>query len=137
MTGDQEWIKHREIAFREPHPDPRQAHSAMLLLTEVEGITQVTLLDERRIGLSYDVRNLSFVEIEEALSEIGFHIDQGLLHKLKRALWSYTEATQRENLGLDPQVSGGSCAEKIFVRQYRSRVHGCRDDRPQHWRRYL
>ena len=137
MSGDHDLIKHREIAFREPHPDPRQAHSAMLLLSEVGGITQVNLLDEHRIGISYDVRSLSFVEIEQALSEVGFHIDQGLLHKLKRALWSYTETTQRENLGLDSELCTGSCAQKVFVRQYRNRAHGCRDDRPRHWRRYL
>lgn len=137
MSAGSDLIKHREIAFGEPHPDTRQAHSAMLLLSDVDGITQVDLLDEQRIGVSYDIRSLSFIEIEDALTEVGFHIDQGLLHKLKRALWTYTEATQRENLGLEPNVCGGSCAQRIFVRQYGNRAHGCRDDRPSHWRHYL
>jgi hypothetical protein len=137
MGDDDDLIKHREIVFSKPHPDPRQAHSAMLLLGDVDGVVAVDLLDEDRIGIGYDLRSLCYEEIQQALTEVGFHLDQGLLQKLRHALWTYTEATQRANLGLDPKLCGGSCAEKVFVRHYRSRAHGCRDDRPQHWRRYL
>lgn len=137
MSDEQSLIKHREIGFRGPHPDPHQARSALLLLSDVEGVQQTSLLDERRIAISYDIRLLTFVELESALQEVGFHLDNNLLYKLRRALYEYTETTQRANLGLEAKVCTGNCAQKVFVQQYRSRTHGCRDERPQHWRRYL
>lgn len=137
MSDDQTLIKHREIGFRGPHPDTHQARSALLLLSDVEGVQQVTLLDERRVAISYDIRVLTFCELEAALQEVGFHLDKNLLYKLRRALYEYTEATQRANLGLEAKVCNGNCAQKVFVQHYRSRTHGCRDKRPQHWRRYL
>lgn len=137
MSEEDSLIKHREIGFRGPHPDPHQARSAMLLLSDVEGVQNVSLLSERAITVSYDIRLLTFVELEEALQEVGFHLDQNLLFKLRKALYQYTESTQRANLGLDPQVCSGNCAQKVFVRHYRNRAHGCRDDRPAHWRKYL
>lgn len=137
MTDEHSLIKHREIGFRGPHPDPYQARSAMLLLSDVEGVHNVTLLDERRIAISYDIRVLTFLELEEALQDVGFHLDQNLVYKLRRALYQYTEATQRANLGLEPQACNGNCAQKVFVQHYRTRAHGCRDDRPAYWRKYL
>ena len=41
-------IKHREIGFRNPHPDPQQAHSAMLVLAEIKGIVSVSIPDRSR-----------------------------------------------------------------------------------------
>ena len=78
-------IKHREIGFRGPHPDARQAHSATLLLHDVDGIMHVKPLDDMRIAVSYDLRKLTLAELEAALQEIGFHLDNGVLYKLKRA----------------------------------------------------
>lgn len=130
-------IKHREIGFRGPHPDARQAHSATLLLHDVDGIMHVKPLDDMRIAVSYDLRKLTLAELEAALQEIGFHLDNGVLYKLKRALYEYTETVQRENLGLDRPACTGDCAQKLFIKQYRDRRHGCQDDRPEHWRRYL
>ncbi len=36
-------IKHREIGFRNPHPDPQQAQSAVLVLADVEGVISVSI----------------------------------------------------------------------------------------------
>jgi hypothetical protein len=137
MAETQDLIKHRDIGFRGPQADREPGRQAVLMLSDVNGVETVTLLDASRVGVSYDLRQLSFIEIESALIEVGFHIDQNLLYKLKRALWVYTEATQRANLGLETPDCVGSCAEKVFVRHYQARSHGCRDERPRHWRRYL
>ena len=82
----------------------------------------------------YDITVVTLNILEEVLVELGFHLDNSLMYKLKRALYAYTEETQRANLGLE----GESCADrKVFIQNYLRRRHGCRDDRPEHWRGYL
>jgi hypothetical protein len=54
---------------------------------------------------------------------------------MRRALVHYTEQTQRMNMGCDR--GDPNCTVKVFISRYQQREHGCRDDRPQHWRRYL
>ena len=48
----------------------------------------------------YDLRRITLQRIENALSELGYHLDNSLLCKLKRALFHYAEETQRENLAI-------------------------------------
>ena len=78
---------------------------------------------------------LTLEEIEEAITEIGLHIDDGLLFRIRRALHYYSEETQRANLGCSRGES--NCTTKVFAVRYRALDHGCRDHRPEHWRRYL
>ncbi|MEJ2059295.1 MAG: hypothetical protein P8Y64_02240 [Gammaproteobacteria bacterium] len=137
MGDEDKFIKHREIGFRGPHPDPNQAQSALLLLSDVDGVLQTHLLDAERIAISYDLTRLTLREIEDALIEIGFHINNNLLYKLKRALCDYTEEIERGNLGIDNQPCQRNCARKVFANYYRNRDHGCRDGRPPIWRHYL
>jgi hypothetical protein len=128
-------IKQREIVFCPLHPDPNQAHSASLLLLGLDGIQHVEAINELRLLVRYDVRHLTLAVLEDALTEIGFHLDGSLFIKLLRALYHYTEETERANLGC------AECREKttrdVFIRQYKNREHGCRDQRPRHWRNYL
>jgi hypothetical protein len=137
MTADEQLVKRREVAFMGPHPDRSQAHSAMLLLSDVEGVVGLELVDDGRLAVSYDVTQLTMQMIEAALEEVGFHLDGSLLARLKRALHYYTDATHRANLGLEGPDCGTGCAQKVFIQSYRQRRHGCRDERPAHWRRYL
>jgi hypothetical protein len=46
-------IKTREIQFSEPHADPTQAYTAMMLLTEIEGIVESRSLDTKRLLIRY------------------------------------------------------------------------------------
>lgn len=127
-------IKHREIRFSRWHPDTKQAHSACLILSDLEGIHRVQPLEPLLLQVTYDVSLITLNIIDEALEELGFHLDTSLMHKLKRALYYYTEETQRANLGLEATC----CADKqMFINHYLRRRHGCRDDRPEHWRNYL
>jgi len=125
-------IKHREIQFDAMHPDANQAQSAMLRLSDIAGIEKLLVTAPQLLLVSYDVSQITLDEILSELSDNGFHIYNSLLAKLKQALYSYTEQTERANLG----ISQDSSTRKMYIRQYQRRVHGCRDQRPHHWRDY-
>ena len=131
----QSLIKHREIRFCPLHHDRSQAHSASLLLADLEGVHRVVPLDPHVMQISYDVSHLTLHMLEEVLNELGFHLDNSLMVKLRRALYYYTEETQRANLGLDGNSAPRNV--KVFVQRYAKLRHGCRDERPEHWRNYL
>jgi len=131
---DDDLIKHREVCFCPLHSDPDQAQSALLLLTDVTGIAGVAKRSAHCLEITYDLRFISLQIIEDALRDLGFHLDNGLLAKLKRALFYYTEETQRANLGDQPALPFTS---QVFINRYQQLPHGCRDPRPPHWRGYL
>jgi hypothetical protein len=130
-------IKHREIGFRNPHPDPQQAQSAVLVLADVEGVISVSIPNSSQdaIHISYDLRQICLRIVEALLYELGFHLDNSLLSKLKRALHYYTEENELENLNITRDQDHST--REIFMRCYRCQSHGCRDERPDYWRKYL
>ncbi|MDZ7751337.1 MAG: hypothetical protein U5S82_06670 [Gammaproteobacteria bacterium] len=131
---DQEIVKHREIRFQAPHSDPDQARSAVFLLGDADGIISLEAADPLVLRLSYDVRYITLQDIEGALEGVGFHLDNSLMSKLRRTVWHYADETQRDNMGCR---NDSNCTARIFVNRYQRTTHGCRDDRPSHWRRYL
>lgn len=132
---DDSLFKQREIAFCTLHPDPNQAGSAAAYLIEIDGIHQAEPLGKASLQVSYHLLAICLADIEALLEQGGFHLDNRLVHKIKRALYYYTEETQRANLGC--AKGEANCTQKVFVNRYRKRDHGCQDDRPEHWRRYL
>jgi hypothetical protein len=130
-----DFIKHREIVFDAMHPDCDQAHTAVLSLADVEGVRHLQVISPTALRVTYDLLTISLQQIEEALAEAGFHLSNSLMLKLRRALYYYAEETQRANAGC-PQ-GDSSCTRKVFIHRYRQLNHGCRDHRPDHWRRYL
>lgn len=135
MTETREHIKHREIPFRGPHHEPNQAHAATLILCNVEGVIHVQPEHPELLTISYDVTLVTLHVIEELLIELGFHLDNNLLIKLKRALYHYSEDIQQAQFGC--KHGRGNCTQAVFIEKYQQRPHGCRDERPDHWRRYL
>jgi len=129
----EELLKYREIRFRSLNPRARQAYPATQLLDGLEGVHHVAPADDNLLVVRYDLTHLTLYIIEEALIELGFHLDNSLMCKLKRALYYYTEETQRANLGLHTDVDSSI---QVFVQRYRRLSHGCRDGRPGHWRAY-
>lgn len=127
-------VKRREIRFQGPHGDAQQSRSAQMLLEGADGIIELQAPTPELLVVTYDVRFLTLEHIEGALAEVGFHLDNSLVAKLRRALWYYTDETQRELLGCK---GNPSCTARIFVNCYERSAHGCRDERPRHWRRYL
>ncbi len=127
-------VKHREIGFRELHPDADQAGSASLLLVDVPGVQDVQAVTPVLLQVRYHVLQVTLEQIEGALDEAGFHLDNRLIYRLKRALYYYTEEVERANAGC-PRGST-NCTQKIYMTRYRLAAHGCRDPRPEHWREY-
>lgn len=129
-------IKHREIGFRDPHPDPQQAESAIMVLAEVEGVVHAAIPDPalNSIRISYDLNLICLRLVEALLDELGFHLDNSLLAKLKRALYYFTEENEIQALAINNDQDHST--REIFMRCYRCKIHGCRDQRPEHWRNY-
>ena len=134
MSEAEELIKRRELRFCHLHPDPNQARSALLLLSDAVGVVDITLADELCLYISYDVRHMTLDAIESVLKRLGYHLDNRLLTRMKRALYIYSEETQRANLGVSDNTDNTT---QVFVKRYSSNYHGCRDKRPDHWRKYL
>lgn len=126
-------IKQRELVFCSLHADPEQAKSAIFFFSDIQGIVNLDLIDTHRLAVQYDIRYITLQQMEEALIELGFHLDNSLLYKLKRALYYYTEAIQCENQGCQKNQN----TRQVFINRYERMQHGCRDDRPKHWRKYL
>ncbi|HCK80024.1 MAG TPA: hypothetical protein PK880_04265 [Candidatus Competibacter sp.] len=129
-----ELYKHRLIQFCRFHPDPDQAGSAARWLRGVAGIQTVQVVSPYALAVVYDLRCVALEGVERALAELGYHLDNSLLCKLKRALFYYTEETQRENLAIAQE--GELVQRDVFVNRYRRATHGCRDPQPEYWREY-
>lgn len=128
-------IKQREILFHAPHPDPNQAGSAREALAPVDGVEDALASSPLRLEVTYDLTLIGLAEIDGALIDLGYHLDNSLMSKLKRALFYYTEETQLANLGQTRQRSNDT--RDVFINRYHRLPHGCRDERPDHWRNYL
>lgn len=128
-------LKHRQVSFTSLHPDPHQAQTALLILSGLPGIVHHYLKSDICLHISYRIDRITLQYIEDLLQELGFHLDNSLMSKLKRALCYYTEETHRANLGCQPLTDGGN-TRQVFIQQYQRKEHGCRDPRPHHWRIY-
>lgn len=136
MTSEESnWVRHREIHFAQPHPDQNQAATAHRLFQDLACIHASEVVSPTLITLSYDLRCTCLCHIEQALQELGFHLDNSLLNKLKRALYYYTEDAQRENFG--PHHGQDDSTREVFINRYEKIHHGCRDSRTNYWRKYL
>jgi len=135
MDIDSDRIKHRQIHFRDLHPERNDARAAADFLAGVEGVLSAEPQSPILLHLSYDLLQTTLQEIEEALDELGLHLDNALLFRVRRALYYYTEDTFRENCGCKRGES--NCVKRVFARRWETLEHGCRDHRPEHWRRYL
>lgn len=129
------FTKQRYVMFNPLHNDENQASTAALMLIDLDGVVLVDALSKTHLIIHYDLRFFTLVDIEELLTTVGFHLDNNLLIKLKRALYRYTEETERANLGCSEGQS--NCTRGAYINRYQQRPHGCRDKRPDHWRDYL
>lgn len=128
-------VKHRDIHFVELHPDPNQAETAAQLLSEVDGIVAIEERSPGHLHISYQLMEVSLEQIEHGLTAMGLHLDNRLLYRLMRALHYYTEEIERANLGCTR--SDSKCTRQIFADHYQRQNHRLRDQRPEHWRKYL
>ncbi len=137
MSSSSPIIKERDIQLRGPCDPSLNADGAIFLLADVEGVQSCTRIDDHRLSVRYDLSKIGLEQIEKALAEVGFHLDNSLINKLRRALYYFTEDNERANLGLGKLTCSQGCAIKVFAARYRQISQGCRDPRPEHLRRYL
>ena len=133
-TNNNELIKRRDIVFMSPQADNNPAEAAITLLSDVDGILEMTRVHDFAIHVCYHLHRITLNDIEDALQEVGFHLDNSVLSKLKRALYYYAEETQLANMGYEHAESKSTL--EIFINRYSQLPHGCRDERPIHYRRY-
>ncbi len=123
--------KIREIVF---HDLPvGQAERARVLLEGLEGLIVSGGPDGRRLLVRYSVCEYTLEGLETALSSQGFHLDNSLMSKLRRALAYFCENVQRSNVAADePDIK----SQQAFMKVYERHLHGDRDDTPEEWRSY-
>lgn len=132
---DANLIKEREIAFMEFHPNPNQAETAARLLQGLDGVREARALDPVLLRVRYNVMEITLEQMETGLAELGFHLSGRILDKVRRALYYYTEETQRVNNGCPRGDT--NCTRNVFVNRYSRLDLDTRDPRPEHWREYL
>jgi hypothetical protein len=110
-----------------------QAARALVLLEGLDGLVVTTGPDGNRLLVRYHVCEYTLEGLETALSSQGFHLDNSLMSKLKRALAYFCESVQRRNLAADePDIK----SQQAFMKVYENHLHGDRDDTPEEWRSY-
>lgn len=124
-------IKRRELRFVGPHPCGNQAEQAAALFTDLPGISVIAQPGNDVLILEYHLQQYTYTSIESILMELGFHLDNSVLQKIRRAFYSYTEDIQRDTAGFHEHPS-----RDVFIQRYRAQTHGCQDHRPKHWRSY-
>ncbi len=121
-------IKNREIRFKLSTPD--QAKKAEQLLGGVPGIEHIEVAAPCCINIRYNVEKLTLHMIESALREVGFDLDDGLVIRLKRAVFSYCEDALRASIGVDEASNGKTPALTLPH-------HTLQDPRPNDWRKLV
>lgn len=123
--------KKRVIAFQAL--PPRQAERALILLQGMEGLVATAGDTSNHLQVRYQVCEYTLQGIETALLSEGFHLENSLLSKLKRALAYFCESVQRSNVQAnEPDIK----SQQAFMTVYERHLHGDRDDTPEEWRGY-
>ncbi|MBN8769934.1 MAG: hypothetical protein J0I46_00060 [Thiobacillus sp.] len=123
--------KNREIVF---HALPAgQAERALALLAGLEGLDVAIGADVYRLQVRYHICEYTLEGLETALASQGFHLDNSLLCKLRRALAYYCESVQRRNVAAnEPDIK----SQQAFMKVYERHLHGDCDETPEEWRSY-
>ena len=124
--------KAREIRFR-PLP-PGQLERALRSLRLLKGLTVESGRRPLSLVVRYSIMEYSLEGLESALAEAGFHLDQSLLTRLRRAFVYFCEETQRHNL-LSPERLVKQSNE-VYIKAYGHHPHGDHDDTPPELREY-
>ncbi|HEX7972455.1 MAG TPA: hypothetical protein VF501_09645 [Thiobacillus sp.] len=123
--------KSREIVFHSLPPG--QVERALALLQGLDGLEATAGPDANRLLVRYHICEYTLEGLEIALASQGFHLDNSLLSKLKRALAYFCEGVQRSNVAAnEPDIK----SQQAFMKVYERHLHGDCDDTPEEWRGY-
>lgn len=121
----------RQLSFT-PLP-AGQAKEALILLHDLPHLVVLGTVGDTGLLIRYELPFYTLEKIEIALIDQGFHLDNSLLNKLRRALIHYFEDVQRQNMAQPEQRER---SRRIFARVYEQHAHGDHDDTPREWRDY-
>lgn len=124
-------VRIREICFFSLPPG--QTLQALELLGRMEHLEAWATGRDSCIAVRYNILHHTLEGLEHGLASLGFHLDNSLLLKLKRAVIHYSEEIQRENLRAPEREQ---FAREAFVRAYEQHPHGDFDATPEEWREY-
>jgi hypothetical protein len=124
--------KIREIVF---HDLPAgQVERARELLDGLDCIeASIKIEGGKTLTVQYKVTHYTLQGLEKALEAQGFHLDNSLLQKIRRALIYFCENVQRENLTIN---APDAKSQQVFARVYEQHLHGDKDETPEEWREY-
>ena len=125
--------KQRSIQFAKFPPG--QVHEAADVLTRLGDVDVAAHDPARTIDVAYDLRQHRLQEIEGDLEDRGYHLDNTLLSKMRRALIYYVEETQLHNLEAPKRLLKRSQSE-AYTHAWERHPHGDHDDTPPEWRDY-
>ncbi len=125
--------KDRSIQFAKFPPD--QVPEASGDLEKLEDIAVEPHVERHAIGVSYDLQEHSLQELEGSLEDKGYHLDNTLMNKMKRALIYYVEDVQLHNLDAPEKLTKRSQSE-AYTHAWERHPHGDHDDTPPEWREY-
>ena len=105
----------------------------MTLLKGLDGLEVRAGDVSTHLRVRYQVSEYTLEGIETALISQGFHLDNSLFSKLKRALAYFCEGVQRSNVEAnEPDIK----SQQAFMKVYERHLHGDRDETPEEWRSY-
>ncbi|MBB5018164.1 hypothetical protein HNQ59_001449 [Chitinivorax tropicus] len=132
MIESSDFIKTREIRFA-PWP-PEQTRQAAQLLCHLPTLEIISHPAGYRLIVQYSLHHHCLAEIEAWLLQLGFHLDGSLTMRLKRALITYCEQVQRDNLQCPERLI--KKPKEIHIHIWQHHAHGDHDATPEEWRKY-
>lgn len=114
---------------------PGQVPEASDYLGKLEHLEVEAHVERRAVGVAYDLHEHSLQELEGALEDKGYHLDNTLMSKMMRALIYYVEETQLHNLDAPHRLLKKSQHE-AYTHAWERHPHGDHDDTPPEWREY-
>ena len=128
-TADTERV--RQLSFSQLPTG--QAKDALMLLHDLPHLVVLGTVGDTGLLIRYELPFYTLEKIEFALLDQGFHLDNSLLNKLRRALIYYFETLQCQNM---TQPEQRERSRRIFAQVYEHHAHGDHDDTPPEWREY-
>ncbi|AZN36897.1 hypothetical protein [Iodobacter ciconiae] len=116
-----------------PQP-PGQAELAADYLNSLDGVKAQALNQSPCISVYYQLPECRLQWLESNLKHAGFHLDESVLSKIKRALAHYCEDIACSNLEI-PEHNVKN--RDVYVHVWDKHPHGDHDETPEELRRYL
>ena len=133
MTDTSELDKQRDIVFSEDPPG--QIERAYQFLSELPNCKVEHCDTPNALRVSYNLRHHTLENLENNLTDKGFHLDHSMLRSIERNVIHYSEDTLCHNMDI-PMHPTKKNERVVFVKAYDHEPHGDHDDIPPELRDY-